>query len=86
MIVDVIDAAALAPVGSNIVLSLQSMLNMDADQRYDARDLGQHEERQENRTAGPCRANESACSLMPSLYTRRAVKDQKAVLIGPHHV
>jgi hypothetical protein len=31
MMVNVIDAAALAQVGSNILLGLQSMLNMGAD-------------------------------------------------------
>jgi hypothetical protein len=50
MMVDVIDAAALAQVGSNILLGLQGMLNVSADQWHDARGLGQHEERQEERT------------------------------------
>jgi hypothetical protein len=53
MMVDVIDAAALAQVGSNILLGLQNMLNVRADQRHNARDLGQHEERQEERTKAP---------------------------------
>jgi hypothetical protein len=53
MMVDVIDAAALAQLNSNILLGLQGMLNMGADQRHNARDLGQHEETQEERTKAP---------------------------------
>jgi hypothetical protein len=49
MIVDVAHPAALAEVGSNILLVLQ----MDADQRDDAGGVGQHEEPQQQGTEAP---------------------------------
>jgi hypothetical protein len=53
MIVDVTHPAALAEVGSNILLVLQRMLDVDADQRHDAGSLGQHEEPQQQGTKAP---------------------------------
>jgi hypothetical protein len=53
MIVDVAHPAALAEVGSDILLVLQRMLDMDADQRDDAGGVGQHEEPQQQGTEAP---------------------------------
>jgi len=42
MMVHVIDSAALAKVGGDILLVLEGMLDMDADQRHYASCLGQY--------------------------------------------
>jgi hypothetical protein len=41
MMMHVLNVAAIGQVGSNILLVLECMLEMDADQRHDAADLGQ---------------------------------------------
>ena len=50
MMVDMSDLAAFTDVGSDILLVLEGVLDMDADQRHDACGLGEHKEPQEQRT------------------------------------
>jgi len=47
MIVHVSDFAALTEVGSDILLVLEGMLDMDADQRHHASSLGQKKQTQQ---------------------------------------
>ncbi|HLK81290.1 MAG TPA: hypothetical protein VKT99_07315 [Xanthobacteraceae bacterium] len=51
--VQVIGPAALAQVDSNILLVPESMLNVNAHQRRDARGLRQHKQDHEKRTEAP---------------------------------
>lgn len=50
MMVYMSDPAALTEVGSDVLLVLEGVLDMDADQWHDARGLGEHEEPQKQRT------------------------------------
>jgi hypothetical protein len=43
MMVDVTDLSAFGEVGNNVLLALEGMLNMYADQWHDAHHLGQQE-------------------------------------------
>ena len=47
------DPAGLGQVGSNILLVLEGMLDMGADQRHNSRRLGQQKEPEEQRTKTP---------------------------------
>jgi hypothetical protein len=49
MVVYVSDPTGLTEVGSNILLILEGMLDMDAGQRQDAHCLGEHKKPQEQR-------------------------------------
>ncbi len=53
MMVHVGDPAAFSKVGSNVLLALEGMLNMDADQRNDGNCLGQQNEPEEKGTRSP---------------------------------
>ena len=53
MMVDVSDPPGLGQVGSNILLVLDGVLDMGADQRRDGDSLGQQKERQEPWTKTP---------------------------------
>jgi len=53
MMVDVSDPAGLGQVGRNVLLILEGVLDMDADQRHDTASLGQQKEPQERRTKTP---------------------------------
>jgi len=53
MMVDVRDLSGLRQVGSNILLVLEGMLDMDSDQRHDASRLGQKQQPQEHRSKTP---------------------------------
>jgi hypothetical protein len=53
MMVDVSGPAGLGHVGSNILVILEGVLDMGADQRHDTGDLGQQQEPQERRTETP---------------------------------
>jgi hypothetical protein len=53
MMVQVIAAAAFGQVGRNIAFALESMLDVDADQRHDAGSLGPKKQPQEERTNAP---------------------------------
>jgi len=53
MMVHVSDPAGLGQVGRNILLILEGMLDMGADQRHDTGSLGQQKEPEEQRTKTP---------------------------------
>ncbi len=53
VMVDVSDPASLCQVGSNILLILEGVLDMGADQRHDSGGLGQQKKPQEPWTKTP---------------------------------
>jgi hypothetical protein len=53
VMVHVSDPAGLGHVGGNILVILEGVLDMGADQRHDTGDLGQQQQPEERRTETP---------------------------------
>jgi hypothetical protein len=71
MMMHVFDAAAFIAVSSDILLVLEGMLDMGADQRHDARSLGEHKKPQEQRTDAPYMSQREHLQLNHPLLSSR---------------